>query len=197
MNAVVRPTDLATAVEEPRHRFTVADVEAMMRAGLVEEGAREELIEGELVTLPEGGELHRDYSAVLGRWLFRALDDSFVVMPGTTLVLSDHNAPSPDWCVFDASLKTGDVRGPDVVLAIEQADSSVRRDLGWKAKLYARHGVRGHWVIELDAARIHVHRGPGAEGFTSVETFEREDVASSLLVPGLSLRLADLPRVGG
>lgn len=196
MNAVVQPTDLATAVEEPRHRFSVADVEAMMRAGLVEEGAREELIEGELVKMPEDGELHRDYSCELGRWLYGSLDRSFVVMPGTTLVLSEYNAPSPDWYVFDGLLKTADVRGPDVLLVIEQADSSVRRDLGWKADMYARHGVRDYWVVELATARIHVHREPGEGGYGAVRVFERDRAAEALLIPGLALRLADLPRVG-
>ena len=197
MNAVVRPTDLATAVEEPRHRFTVSDVEAMMRAGLVEEGAHEELIEGELVEMPADGARHKDYSYGIGRWLMRALGDDHVVMTGSTLVLSDFNAPSPDFHVFDAGLATEEVRGPDVLLVIEQADSSVRRDLGWKADLYARHGVREYWVIELESARTHVHRDPREDGYGSVKVFERGAAVEALLIPGLALRLADLPRVGG
>ncbi len=197
MNVAVRPPDLATSVEEPRHRFTFADVLAMMKLGLVEEGAREELIEGELIEMPADGDRHKDYTVALTRWLLRALDETYAVVPGSTLVLSEQNAPSPDFHVFPAKLATGDVRGPDVLLAIEQADSSVRRDLGWKAKLYARYGVRDYWVVELDAARVHVHREPGAEGYGAVEVFEREEAVGALLIPGLTLRLADLPRVGG
>lgn len=111
-------------------------------------------------------------------------------------MLSDDNAPSPDFQVFPARVPPVDARGPDVLLAIEQSDSPVRRDLGWKAQLYARHGVRDDWVVELEAELVHVHREPGAEGYGSVRVFARTDVIEAVLIPGLKLRLADLPRVG-
>lgn len=197
MNAVAPQKQFSPdAADAPRHRFTVDEVMAMSAAGLLDD-KRVELIEGELIEMPSDGPRHRDYAAVLGRWLIRALDDDFVVMPATTLVLSTWNAPEPDWYVFAAATPTADVRGPDVLLALEQSETSVRRDLGWKADLYARHGIRDYWAIELETGRTYVHRDPTPDGYRTVTTHERDASIEALLIPGLSLRIADLPRVNG
>ena len=51
-------------------------------------------------------------------------------------------------------------------------------------------------MIDLNARRLHVHREPSPDGYRSVRAFEREAAVDALLIPGLTLRLADLPRVG-
>lgn len=56
MNAPVKP-HLSPA--QP-HRFTIDDVNAMVRAGVIEEGAKVELIEGELVDMAAAGGRHTD-----------------------------------------------------------------------------------------------------------------------------------------
>lgn len=179
------------------HRFTVDDMLAMIRAGVIAEGGHVELIEGVLVDMPADGPLHVDWSAILGRWLHRSLPDEYLVVPDSTLRLADDTAPQPDYYVFPTNLETAAVRGPDVLLAIEQSDSSLSRDLNEKALIYASHGVREYWVIDLRAKRLIVHRQPGSNGYESKTTLEREARIDALLIPGLSLRLADLPRVGG
>ena len=65
-----------------------------------------------------------------------------------------------------------------------------------KADLYARHGVRDYWVIDLNARRMHVHRAPSPDGYADVSIADAATPVEALLIPGLVLRLADLPRVG-
>ena len=190
MNAPVRSADFVP------HRFTVDEVRDMVRLGVLDEGARIELIEGELVDMPADGPRHNDWSVIIGRWLFTNLGPEYAILPGSTLVLSDFNAPKPDFSIYPARRNAG-VRGPDLLLAIEQADSSLARDLGWKADLYARHGLREYWVIDLEAERVHVHRAPSPEGYLhKPDPFGPEDAVEASLIPGLTLRLADLPRLG-
>lgn len=76
------------------------------------------------------------------------------MVPSSTLVLSDRDGPKPDWWVFPAVRRTADVRGPDVLLTIEVADASIAFDLGAKAELYARHGVRDCWVVDVAARQL-------------------------------------------
>ena len=191
MNAIVPKSELVP------HRFTVDDVRAMVRAGVIEEGARVELIDGELVEMPSDGPLHNRWSSALGYWLFPALrPDRYAIVPGSTLQLTDNLSLKPDYYVYDAALNELDVRGPDVLLAIEEADSSLRKDLGWKAKLYAQYGLRDYWVMDLNAKRVHVHRDPLADTYSSIEVFGPDEPITALLIPGLTLRLSDLPRVG-
>src|SRR5262249_30208428 len=114
---------------------------------------------------------------------------------GSTLVLDKYNGPKPDWYVFSAALATTDVRGPDVLLAIEQSHSSLQRDLEEKAALYARFSVRDYWAIDLEEKRVHVHRDPTAEGYRIKRRFEADETVDALLIPGLTLKLLELERV--
>jgi Uma2 family endonuclease len=194
MNAhVTVPAAPPSPTESRPHRFTVDDLYAMMKAGVIEEGAHEELIEGELIEMPADGARHKKLSHDLMFWLARGLDPSaYIVIPSSTLVLSDLNAPSPDWCVTPAGIPIADVRGPDTLLVIEQAESSTRRDLGWKADLYARYGVRDYWVIDIDKRETHVHRDPTENGYGFRQRHPADSEVAALLVPGLSLRLSTL-----
>ena len=52
------------------------------------------------------------------------------------------------------------VRGPDVLLAIEVATTTMRKDLKLKAALYAKYGVREYWVIDRKELTTTVHKAP-------------------------------------
>jgi Uma2 family endonuclease len=188
VNALLRQTDYVP------HKLTVDDAVLLSEQGAFGD-AKTELIDGVIYLMPADGELHQDWSAALFRWL-GSLGPEYVVMPGTTLRLGPHDGPSPDWYVFPDALKTGEVRGPDVSLCVEQSDTSLRRDLKLKADLYSRFGVREYWVIDVKAQRLHRHREPSPEGYRELKPFGPEEVVEALLIPGLALRMADLPRVG-
>jgi Uma2 family endonuclease len=192
MNAPVKPP-LAPA--QP-HRFTMDDVRAMVHAGVIAEGAKVELIEGEIIDMAAEGGRHTDWVYAFLRFLSANLAEDFVIVPGSTLRLSMESGPKPDWWVFAASLDTEAVRGPDVLLAIEVADTTLAYDLGPKAELYARHGIRDYWVVDVAARQLYVHRQPAEAGFGYRQRFEAGDAVDALLIPGLSLRLDALARVG-
>ena len=67
MGSAVRVTSAAEGL--PRRRFTVAEVEAMVAAGVMEEDERVELIGGELVPMSPKGNQHEVLkTALLRRW---------------------------------------------------------------------------------------------------------------------------------
>lgn len=196
MNAVVRQTEFALPAEPRRHRFTLEEVLAIQAAGILD-GERTELIDGEIVHMPSDGELHQRWSRALTLWLAKTLDpDRHAFLVSTTLRVGVSWAPSPDFFVYPAEADEGEVTAENVLLVVEESDSSLQHDLRAKPADYARHGVREYWAIDLNARRIHVHREPGPDGYVSVQVFERDQPAPALLIPGLTLRLADLPRVG-
>ena len=68
IRAEVRSTQAAEGL--PRRRFTVADVEEMIAAGLMDEDERVELIGGELVPMAAKGNRHEIVKvALLDRWV--------------------------------------------------------------------------------------------------------------------------------
>lgn len=68
-----------------------------------------------------------------------------------------------------------DLRGPDVLLVVEVADSSLSYDLLVKAPLYAAHGVREYWVVDAVRQTVRVHRDPAAGIYADVEEYEAHD----------------------
>ena len=83
--------------------------------------------------------------------------------------------------------------GPqDVLLIIEVADTSVEFDMKIKARLYAKAGIPEYWVIDVQERSLHVHTGPSARGYKTIEAFEPADVVKSRAVPGLSLKVREL-----
>jgi Uma2 family endonuclease len=69
------------------------------------------------------------------------------------------------------------------LLIIELAESSLKKDLGLKAKLYARAGIPDYWVVDLNERTIVVHRTPEAGRYTNVQRFDRWANVQALLVP--------------
>jgi Uma2 family endonuclease len=49
---------------------------------------------------------------------------------------------------------------PDVLLLVEISDTTLRTDLGRKARIYASASVQEYWVIDLNNKTVYVHQKP-------------------------------------
>ena len=99
MNAPLPARDLAWRWEGPPepapHRFTLDEVLAMQAAEIIHPDARIELLDGEIIDMPEEGELHVWFKVELTRFLVRALPDDLRLAPDATLSLAPRDAPDP------------------------------------------------------------------------------------------------------
>jgi len=145
--------------------LTGEDVQTMTRAGILPEGRGYELIEGVLVKMASQYGPHVGMVAKVVKQLNRTLPDDYDISIGGSIFLSPHVMLEPDVCIYPAGIASHDVLGRDILLAIEVSDSSLRYDLGKKAQLYAAHGVRDYWVIDLNGGVMLCHAAPGAEGY--------------------------------
>lgn len=85
------------------------------------------------------------------------------------------------------------VDGQTVGLVIEVAGVTLSRDLGFKAELYAQHGVREYWVVDLTTMAATVHRGLAGGVYRDVLACSAHETIASQHLPGLALCLQDLP----
>jgi Uma2 family endonuclease len=168
-------------------RFTGRQVLAMLDAGVLERPNRIELIGGELIDLGSEGALHLPLRVRLTNWLIRKLPDTITVNPDGAVRLSDTDWPEPDISILPSSIGPLEVRGRDLMLVIEISDSSLAFDLGPKAALYARHGVREYWVIDANTGRTHVHLHPEGEGWQSVAVRAPHEVLQATLLREIAL----------
>jgi Uma2 family endonuclease len=175
-----------------RRPWSVAEIEAMVRAGIIDEDERLELIGGEVVPmLPKGGR-HKMVKLELNRHFQKSGPDDLWIAQETTLRLDDKSFLEPDFCVFPRSIYPGDLRGHDVLLAVEVADTSISYDRGRKLGVYAAYGIPEVWVVDAATLVTHVHRGPDADGYaTSFDVGPEDDVVSSR-VEAVRFSFADL-----
>ena len=92
-------------------------------------------------------------------------------IPETGLRLDPHTYLEPDFIVFSRAKRLADLRGPDVLLAIEVADSSLDYDLRRKPLGYAIFGVRELWVIDAARRIVHRHADAGPDGYSDVRVY--------------------------
>jgi Uma2 family endonuclease len=195
-SAAARVTSAAEGL--PRRRFTVAEVEAMAAAGVMEEDERVELIGGELVPMSPKGNQHEVVKiALLRRW-YRAAPPEYDLAPETTYRLSDDTYLEPDVVVFPSALEPKDLTGSNVLLVVEIADSSRRYDMGRKAALYASFGIRDLWVIDAVKLTARVFRQPAVGGYGEIRDFTATEQIVPLLAPeAFALRPEELKRKTG
>ena len=177
----------------PRRRFTVAEVEAMVAAGVMEEDERVELIGGELVPMsPKGNQHEVVKTALLDRWI-RIRPDECKLTPETTFRLSADTYLEPDVVIYSRSTGLKGLTGPSALLVVEIADSSFQYDMGRKAALYASFGIRELWVIDAVRLTTRVLREPAADGYRDARDFTASDPLVPLLAPeAFGLRLDEL-----
>lgn len=177
-------------VEIRRRRFSAADVQAMLEAGVIKDGEKIELIGGELVEMSPQGPLHWDVTYALSRWFRRNLPDDLGIASQGPLRLGEFHEPEPEFFVFPDGIGVNDVRGRDCVLVIEVAYSSLDFDLKVKAPIYAEHGVREYWVVDVENRRTLVHKSGAGASYGEPEAVSFD---TPLATPGgFSLVIAEL-----
>lgn len=190
-SAASRVTRAAEGLE--RRRFTVAEVEAMVAAGVMAEDERVELIAGELVPMsPKGSQHEVVKAALLERWC-RAAPHDCRLIPETTFRLSPDTYLEPDVVIYPRASGLKGLSGPGVLLVVEIADSSLRYDMGRRAALYAGFGVRELWVVDAVKLTARVIRAPSSEGYAEPRDFGANERLVPLFAPeAFALRLDEL-----
>jgi Uma2 family endonuclease len=158
------------------HRLTVDDYYRMAEAGVLSPDDRTELIEGEIIDMAPIGTAHADMVRVLNRRLVELAGDRAQVSVQLPIRLSRRSEPQPDLAVLRGSRERYRHAHPsasDTVLLIEVSDTTLRYDLENRARLYATHGIREYWVVDVVNNRIWRHRAPTGTRFADIKEVTR------------------------
>ena len=195
MNVHLKPRPAITRAAEgfPRRSFTVKEVLRMERAGIIGPDEKFELVEGEIVPMQAKSHIHELIKSDLAIRISRALPDDLWVGFESSMYLSDRTILEPDIVVYTRGLKLESVKGPDIILAIEVALTTLAFDRGLTAQLYAKDGVQELWVIDAEKRRTFIHKGASAEGWNAVtEHGPRVLLKHAAALPGFTARLAEI-----
>ena len=191
------PREVKTALQpsparfDAVYRFTVEDYYRLVEAGILEEDAPVELLDGQIIPMaPIGPERHWILEG-LNEAFMRQLDGRFKVGPGRSLPIRPHDVPEPDLVLYrpTGASRRQHVTAADVLLVIEIADSSLTHDLGYKADLYRRAKIPEYWVVDVRHRCLRVFTLTGDRYET---TIVREGKASPQALPVVEIDAAAL-----
>jgi Uma2 family endonuclease len=196
MNEAFRPRDLpltTTAAEGlARRRFTVAELEQMVAAGILSEDERIELIGGEVVPMSPKGNQHEILKAGLNVYWARRLPEDLMLVTETTFRLTPDTYLEPDFVFYPKASGIKGLTAGTAKLVVEIADSSVGYDLGRKANLYAGFGIAELWVIDAVRLITHIHREPAPAGYGFVVEYAADQRVVPNVSPALAVVLSEL-----
>jgi Uma2 family endonuclease len=141
-----------------RVKLRVEDYLSLDRDGAFEGYGKTELIDGEVTYVNAQHRPHALAKMALYDALrdgLRAAGSTLHVMVEASVAWEPVDVPEPDLLLTSEPRGPGPVPGVSVSLVIEIADATLQSDLGRKAALYARHGVREYWVIEVNGRTVH------------------------------------------
>jgi Uma2 family endonuclease len=179
---------VAVDLPTPLHRISLEEYHRFIEAGVFDEDAHIELIDGLLVDMSPKTAAHENAIAWLNRLLMLSVDlDRFEVRAHAALTTGT-SEPEPDVMVIERDAPRPYHPGT-AALVIEVAVSSQIRDLGHKPRIYAGAEVPDYWVVDLDAGRVVVHGSPrdGAYELTEIVGAGGELLASRLELSPISV----------
>ena len=154
-------------------RFSVADYEAMIRADILGPRTPVELLNGLVARRMPQGPDHVKPTRVLTRWFCRTLTDDWTVGPQTAITTPD-SQPEPDLSVARGgeSRYAGRHPGPaDLVLVVEVADTSLRRDRREKLVIYAAAGISEYWIVNVRGRAVEVYTRPAGDFYDGLVVY--------------------------
>lgn len=149
-----------------------------------------ELLDGVLVRMTPIGPPHASTVQRLNELLFPLLVGRASVRLQNPYAAGPFSEPEPDVAIVP--LGGYETAHPDLAyLIIEVAESSLAKDRGAKARIYAENGVEEYWIVDLAKRRLEVFRDPKDGRYQRTLTLsEPESLVAIQRFPDVQLRLS-------
>ena len=174
-------------------RFTVDEYLALGAAGILAKEERIELLDGEIICMAPIGNRHLNSVDWVAHLMGPAIGDRAMVRVQGSIQLDDATMPEPDIAVI--RLRSVNDIAPvlpsDVYLLVEVADSSLEFDLGEKLARYAAAGIPEVWIANLRDGELVVNTEPEGTTYAHVRVISLGGAASPQAFPDVVLELAD------
>lgn len=156
------------------------------------EDQKVELVGGVLVEMSPQGPRHFGLIPYLTHLLVGLVGDDYVISPQGPVIADEISEPEPDFAVLSRRDTRITGKPTDALLVIEVANTSLRFDLGEKARRYAGAGYPEYWVIDVMRKVVHVHRGPSPDGTWASVQVQAEGPLTALAVPPITIDVGQL-----
>jgi Uma2 family endonuclease len=165
------------------------EYEQLVEAGAFED-ERIELLRGALVEMSPQSEDHVQSSARIAAMLIRLLGPDVQVRSHSSHAAGEDSMPEPDVVVVSAEpWGTPPTR---TFLVVEVSLSSLRKDRGIKASIYAEAQFPEYWVVDLEGRAVEVHTDPAGGVYRSIVRVGHEGVLRPAAFPEVTIPVAEI-----
>jgi Uma2 family endonuclease len=175
--------------------WTVDDYHRMVEAGILTEGDRVELLEGQIIQMNPQLPPHAAITQRAFRYLDRLLESVAYVRMQLPVTLRPKSEPEPDIAVvrIDPNEYGDHHPAPDeIFLIIEVADSTLLGDRQQKAPIYAKAGIPDYWILDVNTRQVYVFREPTQEGYQQETVLAAYTLLAPMAFPNIAIPLNQL-----
>jgi Uma2 family endonuclease len=174
-------------------KWTIAEYHQLVATGILDD-KRVELLEGIIVDMPPEGMAHAVYCSESVQYLRDLLGNSATVREAHPITLPNDSEPEPDIAIVRAPSRQYLDHHPypaDIFWLIEYANSTLKKDLNDKKRVYAEAGIEEYWVVNLHASELIVFRDRSSDNYQSETIFATGNI-SPLSFPDLQINVSKL-----
>jgi Uma2 family endonuclease len=167
----------------------------MVDAGILDD-CRVELLHGIIVEMSPEGIPHASKRTNAQEHLGGVLGDRVQLRIGAPITLPNSSEPEPDIAVvrrLEEGYSTHHPYPEDIYWVIEYSNTSLDKDLGVKADIYAAESISEYWVVNLKKNILIMFRDPVDGKYQSRQEFTSGSI-SPLAFPDVAIDVARLLR---
>jgi Uma2 family endonuclease len=173
-------------------KWTIEDYHRMIAAGILNE-RRVELIQGEIIDMSPESPWHHFLNLSGAAYLRSLLGQQAIISEAHPITLTD-SEPEPDIAVVRPPLTRYQTHHPypeDIYWLIEIADSTLKKDIGLKRKVYAKVGIPEYWVIDIPHKTLKVWQNSENDDYQNHRDHQT-GIIQPLAFPSLDIQVKKL-----
>lgn len=179
--------------EAPLERYPITTdlYHQMIAQGILTEDDKIELLEGELIKMSAVGPRHAACVERLSDYLKDELGKAVAIRHQNPVELNIYSEPEPDLAIIKRRKDYYIDAHPqphDVLLLVEVADSTLKKDRGVKLSAYAKAGIGEYWIVNLVDDLIEVYTNPSGNSYQNVRLVRRDETLAIQALPAITLR---------
>ncbi|CAN5867417.1 Uma2 family endonuclease [soil metagenome] len=176
---------------EPVRKLKRVEFDRLVAAGCFDD-ERVELLFGVVVEMPPTDPSHDAGVYAVHMKLMRSIGERARVQCQSSFAASDESEPVPDVFVVSHGRDVWNEHATSAHLVVEVSNSSLRRDRGTKALVYALTDVHEYWVVNLARGEVEVYRDREAGAWRTKSTHRRGETISPQAFPDVMVAVSEI-----
>lgn len=167
----------------------------MAEAGVLHEGEKVELIEGEIIAMSPQGSKHASSASRAAEWFFLNFAGRCCIRIQAPIHLDNLSEPEPDVVLAVTSEDYYSDQHPtpsEILMVLEVSYSTLDFDRNQKSRIYAQAGIRQYCLLNLQARELEDYRQPSADGYRSKQIYAENQSFNLVAFPKTSIKVNDL-----